>query len=1049
MEPHRDGPRSRVAWDRLWELFHAALEREGTERAAFLAGACAGEPAMRAELERLLAAHGSDALLDRPPPFAAASVAPSSLELTADAGELPPGELLAGRFEIVGCRGAGGMGVVYEAQDHELGSRVALKMLLPGIAADPAARQRFRREITLARRVSHPNACRVFDLYLHHGGAGEVAFVTMELLRGETLADRLAERGPLSPAEVLPLAEQVAAALDAAHRQGVVHRDLKPANVRLVGGATAPRAVVMDFGVARAFDAAAPGAPTTAAGQLLGTPAYMAPEQLQGKPVTPAADVYGFGLLLYELLTGELPHAGDTPLSAALKRLGEDPAPLRRHRPDLDPRWDQAILRCLAREPSDRFPSAGAAVDALRATGGARRLRRLLPLRGRTAAAVGLVLVLLGGLAALLLPRLAAPPPGSLGAGVEIEPPWVLVGDFDNRTGEELLDGTVTYALRRELADSRFLRVATPERVGDALRLMALPADTPLDRDLACEVALRDGGLSAVVSGRIDRLGAIYALSAELLDPASSQVLAAFVEEAPRQEAVLAAVRRLASRLRAALGETPAGRDAGEERLAHVTTPSLPALRLFTRGEALIAQGFTQGTQAAAEDLLRQAVAADPEFASAWIYLAYAIGNQAGPREEASAAAERALGLSAGSSERERAFIRASAATLGDDWERAIVGFQGLLSLYPDDFWAHSNLASLFEQLDRHGEAVPHALASARLRPHLDWTQLRAARALSMWANRPEAAEPYLRRVEALLAAVPRESATFGWNESWLLGYRAHRHWVAGDSGRALARVEDLGQRLPELSGRDRQSCAWMIAHLQRALGRYRAAEAHFGDSFPPSHRAHLLAAAFLAGGIEAAPPHLERSLGDSPVNNRFEPLRLMLLAKAGREQEAAAGLTEWLRQPDAYGVGSYREIGRPPPSRIAPPGAARLVRGELALAAGDPRGAIPLLERGLREEQAAGSSVYFLAATSLADAYLRLGEPTHAVRVLEAASGEQHRAYLGGEAFWALARWRLAELYGELGQAAEAAAVEAELRHLFRLADDDFWLWRRLPREG
>ncbi|HVS03472.1 MAG TPA: serine/threonine-protein kinase [Thermoanaerobaculia bacterium] len=1045
MEPRLNVPPSRVAWDRLWELFHAALEREGTERAAFLAGACAGEPALRAELERLLAAHGREALLDRPPPLAAGSAAPSSLEPTAEAGELPPGELLAGRFEIVGCRGAGGMGVVYEAQDHELGSRVALKMLLPGIAADPGARQRFRREITLARRVSHPNACRVFDLYLHHGEAGEVAFVTMEMLRGVTLAERLAERGPLSPAEALPLAEQVAAALDVAHREGVVHRDLKPANVMLVGGADTPRAVVMDFGVARAFDAAAPASPTTAAGQLLGTPAYMAPEQLQGKTVTPAADIYGFGLLLYELLTGEVPHAGDTPLSAALKRLGEDPTPPRRHRPDLDPRWDQAILRCLAREPSDRFPSAGAAVDALRATGGARRLRRLLPSRGRTVAAVGLALALLGGLAAFLLPRLAVPPPGSLGAGVEIEPPWVLVGDFDNRTGEELLDGTVTYALRRELADSRFLRVATPERVGDALRLMALPADTSLDRDLAREVALRDGGLSAVVSGRIDRLGATYALSAELLDPASSQVLAVFVEEAPRQEAVLAAVRRLASRLRAALGERPAGRGAGEERLAQVTTPSLPALRLFTRGEALIAQG----NHAAAEDLLRQAVAADPEFVSGWIYLAYAISNQGSRREESSAAAEQALALSAGASERERAFVRASASALRGDWERAIVGFEALLSLYPDDFWAHSNLASLFEQLDRHGEAVPHAVASARLRPYLDWTQLRAARALSIWANRPEAAEPYLRRGEALLAAVPREPATLGWNEAWLLGYRAHRHWVAGDAGRALARAEALGQRLPELSGRDRQQCAWTIAHLQRALGRYRAAEALLGESFPPSHRAHLLTAAYLAGGIDGALPHVERSLGDSPVNNRFEPLRLMLLAKAGREQEAVAGLTEWLRQPDAYGVGPYREIGRPPPSHIAPPGAARLVRGELALAAGDPRGAVALMERGLREEQAAGSSVYFLAATSLADVYLRLGEPARAVRVLEAASGEQHRAYLGGEAFWALARWRLAELYGELGQAAEAAAVEAELRHLFRLADDDFWLWRWLPREG
>jgi serine/threonine protein kinase len=273
---------------------------------------------------------------------------------------LPSDQVLAGRFRIVRFLGRGGMGDVYEAEDLELKERVALKTVRPEIARLPGALDRFTREIQLARKVTHPNVCRIFDVS-HHG---EVTFLTMELLPGETLEGRLRRAGAFREGEALPLVRQMAEGLAAAHRVGVVHRDFKPANVMLVpepdGGV---RAVVTDFGLARA-EAAGDG--LTLQGDVLGTPAYMSPEQVTAGEITPTTDVYAFGVVLYEMVTGVQPFVGETALSTAVKRLREDPPPPRLRAPGLDPAWEAAILRCLAREPGDRFAriqDAAAALD--------------------------------------------------------------------------------------------------------------------------------------------------------------------------------------------------------------------------------------------------------------------------------------------------------------------------------------------------------------------------------------------------------------------------------------------------------------------------------------------------------------------------------------------------------------------------------------------------------------------------------------------------------------------------------------------------------------
>jgi predicted ATPase/Tfp pilus assembly protein PilF len=268
------------------------------------------------------------------------------------APKLVAGELVAGRYLIKGLVGRGGMGEVYEAWDEELSIPVALKTLRLPAGSEEEALQHLRREGLLARSVSHPNVCRVYDLGRHGESQDALWFLTMEVLRGETLAERLRGAGRLPLEEVLPLAQQMAAGLGAAHQVGVVHRDFKPSNVMLVRVDAGEQAVVTDFGIARAGVEEAMETP------IIGTPAYMAPEQMRGEEVGPAADIYALGIVLYEMVTGTLPFGNGSAIEVAKRRLVEEAPSPRTIVPELDERWEAVILRCLAREPRRRFARA-------------------------------------------------------------------------------------------------------------------------------------------------------------------------------------------------------------------------------------------------------------------------------------------------------------------------------------------------------------------------------------------------------------------------------------------------------------------------------------------------------------------------------------------------------------------------------------------------------------------------------------------------------------------------------------------------------------------
>jgi serine/threonine protein kinase len=282
-----------------------------------------------------------------------------------------PGTLVAGRYRIVRFLAQGGMAQVFQAQDLELGEPVALKTLRPEVARSEQAVEFFKREIQLARKVTHPGVCRIFDIGRHRldepeAPQAEALFFTMELLEGESLRQRLQRVGRMRTSEALPIITQMAEALHAAHAAGVVHRDFKSQNVMLCRKGGSLRVVVTDFGLAcpsalwRGRDAAREGTE-----RMVGTPAYMAPEQVEGKELRPATDVYAFGVVLYEMLSGQLPFAGATALETAMQRLDRDPPSPRKQVPDLPARWERAILRCLERDPRDRFKDTSEAVHRL------------------------------------------------------------------------------------------------------------------------------------------------------------------------------------------------------------------------------------------------------------------------------------------------------------------------------------------------------------------------------------------------------------------------------------------------------------------------------------------------------------------------------------------------------------------------------------------------------------------------------------------------------------------------------------------------------------
>jgi eukaryotic-like serine/threonine-protein kinase len=645
------------------------------------------------------------------------------------------GDVLAERYRVVRFIAQGAMGAVYEAEDLRLRERVALKTIRPEIAEDAKAVDRFMREIQLARKVTHPNVCRIFDLGLHHAGppgqgAPEVLFLTMELLSGETLSQRIAQAGRIPPVEAFPIVAQMAAGLDAAHAEGIIHRDFKSANVILVpasGSRPGVRPVITDFGLARHVEKRGGGVVSISdTGVVVGTPAYMAPEQVQGQELTPAADLYALGIVMYEMTTGRRPFDGGSAMSIAVRRLTEAPVPPRRHVADLDPAWESAILRCLELDPAFRFASAGDVVKELSGqivlpSDGARQRRRRR-LRRRLAAAASVVAGLaLAAAAGRYLDWRGAEAPAAGGTGSPAPRATAVVArrsvallGFGNVSGSAdaaWISTAVSEILATELGAA--LRVVPGEDVARARAEQGLdrphdpggPALRRIGTSLGADLVAV--GSYTVVGGSRSRL---LRIDLRLFDPARAEAVASTAATGTEAQ-LFDLVTRAAADLRRQLGLAEAS--PAEAVAVRASLPAKPeAARHYVEGLARLRLLDALG----ARDLLEKAVAADPKhplphaaLAEAWT----ALGYEGRARQEAAKAAELAADLP----REERLSVEARFHESSGDWNEAIERRRALLDSFPDSVDHGLRLASAQTSGGRASDALVTVESLRRLAP--------------------------------------------------------------------------------------------------------------------------------------------------------------------------------------------------------------------------------------------------------------------------------------------------------------------------------------------
>ena len=554
---------------KIEKLYHAAREGTAEERAALLAQA---DPELRREVESLLIETAGGEFLDQP----AVRNAPELLE-DSTLTELASGACL-GPYRIEGKLGAGGMGEVFRAIDTRLGRAVAIKTTREMFST------RFEREARAIASLNHPNIC-----ILHDVGPN---YLVMELVEGETIAVRL-KKGPLPVEEVVGYAKQIAAALEAAHEKGIIHRDLKPGNVML----TRSGAKVLDFGLARSVR----DETVTASHMVVGTPAYMAPEQREGRPADSRTDIYAFGCVLYEMLTGERVALGRRRLRAR--------------------KLERIVSRCLEEDPGRRWQSAAELQSELAAVP---RVGRGMPASARSSGR-------------------AAPKPTR-----KIQ---IVLGEFENKTGDPAFDGILRQGLSVQLEQSPFLALVSDQQIQQALRFMNRTPETRLTPDVAQEICERSGG-TAVLEGSIACLGSQYVLWLRARTCRTGDMLAQEQAQAGGKEEVLNALTRIAVQIRERLGESLSSIREHSKPLEEATTPSLEALKAYSSARSAV---FARGFAAAIPDLQR-AIAIDPQFAMALADLGFFYWNM-GQTDLGAEYVRKAYALLDRVSEHERLFI--------------------------------------------------------------------------------------------------------------------------------------------------------------------------------------------------------------------------------------------------------------------------------------------------------------------------------------------------------------------------------------------------------
>ena len=708
-------------------------------------------------------------------------------------------------YRVLEIIGGGGMGVVYRAEDLKLPRAVALKVLPEDVGHDPRMLERFELEARAASVLEHPNICSIYEFGEHAGRP----FIVMQLLRGQTLRDRMAERTAAKPQqppfavdELLDIAIQIAHGLEAAHEKGIIHRDIKPANIFLT-----ERGVVkiLDFGLVKllqpsgenmlALEAAAqigPEAPPakphglhpTHLGDAVGTEGYMSPEQVRGEDVDTRTDLFSFGVVLYEMVTGHHAFSGKTGAVVRVAIAKHEPVPVHKLNATLPPELEPIINKALEKNRELRYQSAAemrADLEAVRR----RKVPAILPpgpeprrpRRWKVWQLAAATVILLGLIAAGIYWRSLR---SRRVSGLTTRDTIVLA-DFTNSTNEPVFDGALRQALSIQLEQSPFLNVLSDERISETLKFMNRPANERLTPEVAREVCQRTNS-KALLAGSISAIGDHYEIGLRALDCENGNTLASSQAEAENRNQVLKALQLAGNELRGKLGESLASVEKFNLPLAQATTSSLEALQAYTQSRRL-----TDGGTDAVPYLLR-AVELDPSFAMAQLRLAITYFNLNEP-SLAFQGFRKAYELRDRVSERERLTIESYYyAFATGELEKAIETYTQLAQTYPDDYDAHAGLAVLYAELGQYDKALAESKDRIRLTPwylpdanlvgvYSNLGRLDEARAAFEQA-RAHKDNQYLREAGYLLAFLQGDRAAMQQQLAWAVGKPGVEDWL-------------------------------------------------------------------------------------------------------------------------------------------------------------------------------------------------------------------------------------------------------------------------------